>query len=78
MELLRITRQIHCKTVEQRATLMHRQYNLQIYQTLQIPYALQLMYQLLRDRIQCSRPPIDPYITPPCYKILAAPLILIN
>jgi len=27
MELLRITRQIHCKAVEQRATLMHRQYN---------------------------------------------------
>ena len=28
MELLRITRQIHCKAVEQRATLIHRQYNL--------------------------------------------------
>jgi len=27
MELLRITWQIHCKAVEQRATLMHRQYN---------------------------------------------------
>jgi len=27
MELLRITRQIHCKVVEQRATLIHRQYN---------------------------------------------------
>jgi len=27
MELLRITRQIHYKAVEQRATLMHRQYN---------------------------------------------------
>jgi len=27
MELLRITRQIHCKAVEQRATLTHRQYN---------------------------------------------------
>ena len=27
MELLRITRQIHCKAVEQRATLIHRQYN---------------------------------------------------
>ena len=27
MELLRITRQIHCKAVEQRATLRHRQYN---------------------------------------------------
>ena len=27
MELLRITRQIHCKAVELRATLIHRQYN---------------------------------------------------
>jgi len=27
MELLRIARQIHCKAVEQRATLLHRQYN---------------------------------------------------
>jgi len=27
MELLRITRHIHCKAVEQRATLIHRQYN---------------------------------------------------
>ena len=27
MELLRITRQIHCKDVEQRATLIHTQYN---------------------------------------------------
>ena len=27
MELLRITRQIHCKAVERRATLIHRQYN---------------------------------------------------
>ena len=27
MELLRITRQIHCKAVEQRATMIHRQYN---------------------------------------------------
>ena len=27
MELLRITRQIHCKAVEQKATLIHRQYN---------------------------------------------------
>jgi len=27
MELLRITRQIHCKAVEQRTTLIHRQYN---------------------------------------------------
>jgi len=27
MELLRITRQIHCKAVEQIATLIHRQYN---------------------------------------------------
>ena len=26
MELLRITRQMHCKAVEQRATLIHRQY----------------------------------------------------
>ena len=26
-ELLRITRQIHCKAVEQKATLIHRQYN---------------------------------------------------
>jgi len=56
MELLRITRQIHCKTVEQRATLILRQYN--------------------RDwGTSYCRPPIDPYLTsPPCYKILAAPL----
>ena len=27
MELLRITRQIQCKAVEQRATLIHRKYN---------------------------------------------------
>ena len=27
MELLRIIRQMHCKAVEQRATLIHRQYN---------------------------------------------------
>ena len=27
MELHSITRQIHCKAVEQRATLIHRQYN---------------------------------------------------
>jgi len=27
MELLRNTRQIHCKAIEQRATLIHRQYN---------------------------------------------------
>jgi len=27
MELLRIARQIHCKAVKQRATLIHRQYN---------------------------------------------------
>ena len=27
MELVRITRQIHCKAVEQRATLIHRQYS---------------------------------------------------
>ena len=27
MELHRITRQIHCKAVEQRATFIHRQYN---------------------------------------------------
>jgi len=27
MELLRITREIHCKAVEQRAMLIHRQYN---------------------------------------------------
>ena len=27
MELLRITGQVHCKAVEQRATLIHRQYN---------------------------------------------------
>ena len=27
MELLRVTRQIHCKAVEQRGTLIHRQYN---------------------------------------------------
>jgi len=55
MELLRITRQIHCKAVEQRATSIHRQYN--------------------RDWVTSySRPPIDPYLTSPCYKILAAPL----
>ena len=56
MELLRITRQIHCTAVEQRATLIHRQYN--------------------RDwGTSYSRPPIDPYLTSPCYKILAAPLL---
>jgi len=55
MELLRITRQIHCKAVEQRATLIHRQYN--------------------RDwGTLYSRPPIDPYLTSPCHKILAEPL----
>ena len=27
MELLRIARQIHCRAVEQRATLIHRQYD---------------------------------------------------
>jgi len=27
MELVRLARQIHCKAVEQRATLIHRQYN---------------------------------------------------
>jgi len=55
-ELLRNTRQIHCKAVEQRATLIHKQYN--------------------RDwGTSYSRPPIDPYLTSPCYKILAAPLI---
>jgi len=57
MEILRITRQIHCKAVEQRATLIHRQYN--------------------RDRGNSySRPyrPI-PHFPPPCYKILAAPLL---
>ena len=55
MELLRITRQIHCKAVEQRATLIRRQYN--------------------RDwGTSYSRPPIDPYLTSPRYKILAAPL----
>ena len=58
MELLRITRQIHCKAVERRATLIQRQYN--------------------RDwGTSYSRPPIDPYMiphSPPCYKILAAPL----
>ena len=55
MELLRITRQIHCKAVEQRATLIHRQYN--------------------RDwGTSYYRPPIDPYLTPPCYKILTTPL----
>jgi len=54
MELLRITGQIHCKAVEQRATLIHRQYN----------------------RDWGSSYSIDlPYLTsPPCYKILAAPL----
>ena len=54
MELLRITRQIHRKAIEQRATLIHRQYN--------------------RDwGTSYSRPP---YLTPPpCYKILAAPLL---
>jgi len=46
MELLCITRQIHCKAVEKRATLIHRQYN--------------------RDwGTSYSRPPIDPYLTPP-------------
>ena len=56
MELLRITRQIHCKAVKQRATLIHRQYN--------------------RDwGTSYSRPPIDQYLTSPCYKILAAPLL---
>ena len=56
MELLRITRQIHCKAVEQRATLIHRQYN--------------------RDwGTSYSKPPIDQYLTSPCYKILAAPLL---
>jgi len=50
MELLRITRQIHCKAVEQRAKLIHRQYN--------------------RDwGTSYSRPPIDPYLTSPRYKI---------
>jgi len=45
MELHRITRQMHCKAVEQRATLIHRQY---------------------RDwGTSYSRPPIDPYLTPP-------------
>ena len=54
MELLRITRKIHYKAVEQTATLIHRQYN--------------------RDwGTSYSRPPIDPYLTSPCYKILAAP-----
>ena len=49
MELLRITRQMHCKAVEQRATLIHRQYN--------------------RDwGTSYSRPPIDPYLTPPVTK----------
>jgi len=58
MELLCITRQIHCKAVEQRATLIQRQYN--------------------RDwGTSYSRPPIDPYLTSPCYKILAAPLVLV-
>ena len=51
----RITRQIHCKAVEQRAPLIHRRYN--------------------RDwGTSYSRPPIDTYLTSPCYKILAAPL----
>ena len=55
MELLRITRQIHRKAVEQMATLIHRQYN--------------------RDwETSYSRPSIDPYLTSPRYKILAAPL----
>jgi len=55
MELLRITRQMHCKAVEQRATLIHRQYN--------------------RDwGTSYSRPPIDPYLISPRYKILAEPL----
>jgi len=45
-----ITRQIHCKAVEQRAKLIHRQYN--------------------RDwGTSHSRPPIDPYLTSPRYKI---------
>jgi len=55
IELLRITRQIHCKAVEQRVTLIHGQYN----QDWGTSYC---------------RPPIDPYLTSPCYKILAAPL----
>jgi len=46
MELLRITRQIHYMAVEQRATLIHRQYNLDW-------------------GTSYSRPPIDPYLTPP-------------
>jgi len=51
-----ITRLIHCTAVEQRATLIHRQYN--------------------RDwGTSYSRPPIDPYLTSLCYKILAAPLL---
>jgi len=55
MELHRITRQMHCKAVEQRATLIHRQY---------------------RDwGTSYSRPPTDPYLTSPRYKILAAPLV---
>jgi len=49
MELLLITRQIHRKAVEQRATLIHRLYN----QDWGTSY---------------SRPPIDSYLTPPCYK----------
>ena len=45
----------HCTAAEQRATLIHRQYN--------------------RDwGTSYSRPPIYPYLTSPCYKILAAPL----
>ena len=59
MELLRITRQIHCKAVEERATLIHRQYNLDW-------------------GMSYSRPPMDPYLTSPCYKILAAPLVVGN
>jgi len=59
MELLLITRQIHCKAVEQRATLMHLihgQYNRDW-------------------GTSYSRPLIDPYLTyPPRYRILAVPL----
>ena len=55
MELFRITRQVHSKAVEQRATLIHRQYN-------------------RNCGTSYSRPPIDPYLTSPRYKIQAAPL----
>ena len=59
MELLRITRQIHCKAVEQRAKLIHRQYN----RDWGTSYS--------RPPID----PYITRLTSPCYKVLAAPLL---